>query len=79
MVRKSRTLFPKVAEKIRAKTGIDIGYEVKGIYRIANSEEEFERIQQIRFWQVSAGEAALLLFSEELRNFEPNGSDFLKK
>ncbi|WP_445159141.1 hypothetical protein [Lysinibacillus sphaericus] len=72
MVRKSRTLFPKVAEKIRAKTGIDIGYEVKGIYRIANSEEEFER-------QVSAGEETLLLFSEELRNFEPNGSDFLKK
>ncbi|WP_431808146.1 hypothetical protein [Lysinibacillus sphaericus] len=49
MVRKSRTLFPKVAEKIRAKTGIDIGYKVKGIYRIANSEEEFERINKFAF------------------------------
>ncbi|TKI52983.1 glycine oxidase ThiO [Lysinibacillus mangiferihumi] len=74
MARKSRTLFPNIAEKIRAKTGVDIGYEVKGIYRIANSKEEFERIQQIRSWQVSAGEEALLLSSEELRNFEPNVS-----
>ncbi|WP_102691643.1 glycine oxidase ThiO [Rummeliibacillus pycnus] len=74
MARKSRALFPKVAEKIRAKTGVDIGYEVKGIYRIANTEEEFERIQQIRSWQVSAGEEAWLLSSEELKKFEPNVS-----
>lgn len=74
MARKSRALFPNVAEKIREKTGVDIGYEAKGIYRIAHTEEEFERIKKIRTWQVSAGEEALLLSSEELRRLEPNVS-----
>lgn len=74
MARKSRALFPKVAEKIREKTGIDIGYEAKGIYRIAHTEEEWQRIKEIRTWQIAAGEEAVLLSSEEVRKVEPNVS-----
>ena len=39
------------AAVLREKTGVDIGYEEKGIYRIAQNEDEKERILHIMDWR----------------------------
>ncbi|MDA1571209.1 FAD-dependent oxidoreductase, partial [Bacillus cereus] len=56
LARESRAIFPQLAEVLREKTGIDIGYEEKGIYRIAQNEDEKERILHIMDWQQKTGE-----------------------
>ena len=50
LARESRAIFPQLAV-LREKTGIDIGYEEKGIYRIAQNEDEKERILHIMDWR----------------------------
>lgn len=53
------------------KTGIDIGYEEKGIYRIAQNEDEKERILHIMDWQQKTGEDSYFLTGDRLREQEP--------
>ena len=71
LARKSRALFPKLAARLREKTGIDIAYEEKGIYRIAENEEEAKRLEHIMKWQLQTGEETHLLSGEQLREQEP--------
>ncbi|MFD3447205.1 glycine oxidase ThiO [Microbacteriaceae bacterium 4G12] len=70
LARKSRALFPELANKLRKKTGIDIGYEEKGIYRIAQSTEEATRLLEIMKWQQQTGEDSYFIPGEELRKRE---------
>ena len=58
-------------QKFYAKTGIDIGYEEKGIYRIAQNEDEKERILHIMDWQQKTGEDSYFLAGDRLREKEP--------
>ena len=71
LARESRAIFPQLAEVLREKTGIDIGYEEKGIYRIAQNEEEKERILHIMDWQQKTGEDSYFLAGDRLREKEP--------
>lgn len=61
LARESRAIFPQLAAVLREKTGIDIGYEEKGIYRIAQNEDEKERILHIMDWQQKTGEDSYFL------------------
>ncbi|MCP8968132.1 glycine oxidase ThiO [Ectobacillus ponti] len=72
LARQSRALFPKVAVRLREQTGIDIGYEEKGIYRVAQTDGEAERLQYIMQWQRQTGEACELMDGTELREREPH-------
>ncbi|WP_028402460.1 glycine oxidase ThiO [Ectobacillus panaciterrae] len=74
MARKSRRMFKGLSEKLREKTGIDIGYEEKGIYRIAKSDEAAEKLLQIMKWQQQTGEESHFLSGAALREKEPNVS-----
>jgi glycine oxidase len=71
LARKSRKMFPELAERLRNKTGIDIGYEEKGIYRIAQSDDAVERLLHIMKWQQQTGEESYFLEGAELKNREP--------
>lgn len=71
LARKSRTMFPTLAKALREKTGIDIGYEERGIYRIAQTEEEQTRLLHIMKWQQQTGEESQFLSGEQLREKEP--------
>lgn len=71
LARESRAIFPQLAAVLREKTGIDIGYEEKGIYRIAQNEAERERILHIMDWQQKTGEDSYFLTGDRLREQEP--------
>ncbi|MEB3054901.1 MULTISPECIES: glycine oxidase ThiO [Bacillus] len=71
LARKSRAIFPQLAAALREKTGIDIGYEEKGIYRIAQNEDEKTRILDIMDWQQKTGEESYFLTGDELYEKEP--------
>lgn len=71
LARKSRAIFPQLAKALREKTGIDIGYEEKGIYRIAQNEDEKTRILDIMNWQQKTGEESYFLTGDELHEKEP--------
>ncbi|WP_242141807.1 MULTISPECIES: glycine oxidase ThiO [unclassified Bacillus cereus group] len=71
LARESRAIFPQLAKALREKTGIDIGYEEKGIYRIAQNEEEKTRIRNIMHWQQETGEESYYITGDELRQKEP--------
>ena len=70
LARESRAIFPQLAEVLREKTGIDIGYEEKGIYRIAQNEDEKKRILHIMDWQQKTGEDSLFSNGDHLREKE---------
>ena len=71
LARESRAIFPQLAAVLREKTGIDIGYEEKGIYRIAQNEDEKKRILHIMDWQQKTGEDSRFLTGDHLREKEP--------
>ena len=71
LARESRAIFPQLAAVLREKTGVDIGYEEKGIYRIAQNEDEKERILHIMDWQQKTGEDSYFLTGDHVREKEP--------
>lgn len=71
LARKSRAIFPHLAEALREKTGIDIGYEGKGIYRIAQNENEATRLLHIMKWQQQIGEASHLFLGSSFVTKSP--------
>lgn len=71
LARKSRAMFAPLSKRLREKTGIDIGYEEKGIYRIAQSDEAAAKLMEIMKWQKQTGEESHFLSGEELREREP--------
>ncbi|GEK34344.1 glycine oxidase ThiO [Kurthia sibirica] len=66
IAQRSRKLFPQLAETIRHMTGIDIGYEQKGIYRVAFNEAEMANIITIKEWQSAYGERFDMLNTRQL-------------
>ncbi|MCD7035216.1 glycine oxidase ThiO [Metabacillus sp. GX 13764] len=66
MARESRALFPKQSAELMEASGIDIGYEEKGIYKIAETPKKMERLRETALWQKEAGEEAIELSASEL-------------
>ncbi|KZZ83447.1 glycine oxidase ThiO [Bacillus sp. SJS] len=71
LARESREMFPKLAEELRAVTGIDIGYEEKGIYKVAETDEELAQLEKTAAWQMGTGEPVQLMTKDELKEKEP--------
>lgn len=71
LAQKSRRLFPKLQEEIRTLSGIDIGYEQKGILRIAHTEQELARIHDIMNWQSACGEVCEAMTMTQVQQIEP--------
>lgn len=59
------------ARKLSESTGIDIGYRVTGVLRVAHSEKERETIAAEVEWQLAHGLRAVLLDSAAARKIEP--------
>ncbi|MGD6818865.1 glycine oxidase ThiO [Metabacillus sp. 84] len=75
MARQSRAMFPELAEELRSATGIDIGYEEKGICKVAETEQELDQLKKTAIWQTETGEPCELLSKEEMKKREPLLSD----
>lgn len=73
----SRRLFPELAAELYAETGIDIGLQQTGIFRLAESEEHVSQLQKRAVWQRAAGASCEWWSATDAVNFEPQlQSDF---
>jgi glycine oxidase len=75
LARKSRAMFPALADELRELSGIDIGLVNKGMLKIALTKEEKEELKKIITLQRQLGEETSWLEPEELINIEPGLSD----
>ncbi|MUK87526.1 glycine oxidase ThiO [Ornithinibacillus sp. L9] len=75
LAKKSRAMFPLLAEEIKELSGIDIELVNKGMYKIALSEEEEHQYKQIIDIQRQTGELAEWITGEEVRRREPSLSE----
>lgn len=78
LARKSRAMFPKIAEEIKENSGIDIGLINKGMLKVALTEQEQQEYKRIMAIQNQSGEQADWFTGEELRRKEPALSDAIK-
>ena len=78
LARKSRAMFPKIAEEIKETSGIDIGLINKGMLKVALTEQEQQEYKRIMAIQNQSGEQADWFTGEELRRKEPALSDAIK-
>ncbi|GGD55479.1 glycine oxidase ThiO [Paenibacillus nasutitermitis] len=69
--RRSRSLFPELAIRLRELSGIDIGLERKGLLRVATTEQEMNSLLHTIEFQRGAGEQADWLSGNEVRRLEP--------
>ncbi|SDP16831.1 glycine oxidase ThiO [Halobacillus aidingensis] len=67
----SRAMFPALAEELKEYSGIDIGLQQKGIYKIATNEGEREELIAYGEVQRKRGEEARWLEPAELQREEP--------
>ncbi|MDP5274755.1 glycine oxidase ThiO [Chengkuizengella axinellae] len=68
--RKSRNMFPKLAEELKELSGIDIALTNKGMFKIAVTEEQVKEYQQMISFQREAGEQVEWYTGEQLRKKE---------
>jgi glycine oxidase len=71
LLRRSRALYPALAEELRATVGLDIGYRQEGTLVVADSDEELTHLQDRLRWQRAAGLPVAALDPAELRALEP--------
>lgn len=71
IAKKSREMFPELSEELKRISGIDIGLINKGMLKIALTEQQKQKYQQIIRIQKEKGEQADWLTSEELQQKEP--------
>jgi glycine oxidase len=75
LARRSRAMFPEIAEELRQLCGIDIGLVQSGMFKIALSPEEETELRRIIDFQRAAGEKAEWMSGEEVRRREPGVSE----
>jgi glycine oxidase len=75
LARKSRAMFPALADELRELSGIDIGLVNKGMLKIALTPEEKGEFKKIISLQRQLGEETSWLEPEELKKYEPELSD----
>ncbi len=67
----SLRLFAPLAEELRERTGMDVGYRPSGLLRVALDEEESRTLRRRRAWQDAAGVRLTWLDPERAREAEP--------
>ncbi|MBN9653263.1 glycine oxidase ThiO [Halobacillus sp. GSS1] len=67
----SRAMFPALSEELKAYSGIDIGLQQNGIYKIATNEGEREELIAYGEVQRNRGEEARWMEPSELQREEP--------
>jgi glycine oxidase len=70
LARRSRAMFPELAEDLKQLCGIDIGLVQKGMFKIALTSEEETELHRIIDFQCAAGEKAEWMSGEEVRRHE---------
>jgi glycine oxidase len=71
LARRSRRMFPKLAEELRETCGIDIGLVQKGMLKIAHLPEQVEEYRRNVTFQQSLGEQAEWLTLSQAQEREP--------
>lgn len=69
---RSRSMFPAVAEQLKAWSGIDIGLQRKGLLRVARTAQEAAVLKAAAAEQQQLGEQADWLTPVEARHLEPH-------
>ena len=67
----SRTLHARLAEELRGRVGLDVGYRRAGVLDVAATEEEAHHFTERARWQKERGLPVELLDAESLRAREP--------
>lgn len=75
--RKSRAMFPALARELEELSGVHVGLQNKGMYRVAATEKEAFDLKALIEFQTRSGEKAEWLAIEELMEWEPNVSNSL--
>ncbi len=74
---KARSLFSAWSEELRDRSGIDIGYRVSGVMKLARTEGECRDAAHVAALHAGRGLSASLLSKQEARDLEPTlGDDF---
>lgn len=71
LARRSRAMFPRLAEELRDLTGIDIGLVQKGLLKVALTPKQAEGCRRMIAFQREAGETAEWLTRKEAEELEP--------
>ncbi|WP_078549041.1 glycine oxidase ThiO [Litchfieldia alkalitelluris] len=72
LARRSRAMFPVIAEELKELTQIDIEFINKGMYKIAFSQETEDEYRKIINFHQQVGEQVKWVTGNELINKEPN-------
>lgn len=78
LARASRALFPQLSTDLRSLTGMDIGLQRKGLFRVAVTDEDMTDIKRTLAIQKTAGEQAEWLSREQVRQKEPRISSEIR-
>lgn len=78
LARASRALFPQLSTDLRSLTGIDIGLQRKGLFRVAVTEADMTDIKRTLVIQKTAGEQAEWLSREQVIQREPRISSEIR-
>ncbi|MGY0692733.1 glycine oxidase ThiO [Virgibacillus sp. FSP13] len=76
IARKSRSMFPELADELKSLSGIDIELIQSGILKVAQTDEEITHLKSVAAFQQSMGEVAEWLTSVQVKEQEPALSDF---
>ncbi|CAM3920895.1 glycine oxidase ThiO [Mesobacillus thioparans] len=75
--RKSRAMFPDLARELEDLTGVHIGLQNRGMYRVAATEKEALGLKTLIEFQTKSGAIAKWLTIQELMEREPKVSSSL--
>ncbi|WP_079506831.1 glycine oxidase ThiO [Mesobacillus jeotgali] len=75
--RKSRAMFPELARELEELTGVHIGLQNRGMYRVAATEKEAIELKKLIEFQTKSGETAKWVSFQELMEQEPHVSSSL--
>ncbi|TCP32068.1 glycine oxidase [Scopulibacillus darangshiensis] len=78
LARKSRDMFPNLAQELREITGIDIALIKSGALKPAFTNEQLESFEQTASWQTQNGEKAIMLNKDDVLTKEPALTDDVK-
>lgn len=76
--RKSREMFPNLAEKLKERSGIDIEFVTNGILKVAETDEEVSNLQGIISSQKEDSQKADWISQAEMSLLEPSLSKHIK-
>ncbi|MDQ0268233.1 glycine oxidase ThiO [Cytobacillus purgationiresistens] len=70
LARQSRAMFPDIINELEELSGVQIGYQSRGVYKVASTENHAQKLKTLVHLQTNAGEKAEWLNIEELKRRE---------